>query len=86
MLCPREAPLKCYIQYSSSFWGPQYKKDMDLLGWVQRRATRLIKGMEHLSCEERERQLGLFSMKRRLQRNLTAAFQYLREAYKKDGE
>jgi len=52
---------------------------MDLLGWVQRRATAVIRGLEQLSCEERLRELELFSLgKRRLQGDVLAAFQHLK--------
>lgn len=63
------APLLCAGEASPGAlrpkWSPQYSRDMEPLEHVQKRATKMLQGMEHLSYEDRLRVLGLFSLEKK---------------------
>jgi len=66
---------------------PSAQEGTQLLEQVRRRARKIILNLEHLSYEDRLRELVLFSLeKRRLQAGLSVDFQYIKTAYRKVGD
>ena len=60
-------------------WVPQFKKDRDLPEGVEWMATKVIKGLELVLCEERLSKVGLLSLgKKRLREDLIDIYRYLK--------
>lgn len=63
--CPLYSALaRLHLEYFIHAWSPEHGKNVELLEWVQRRATRTIRGLKHLSYAERLKELSLFNLQK----------------------
>ncbi|KAK4810725.1 hypothetical protein QYF61_007699 [Mycteria americana] len=71
--------MRPHLKYCAQFWDPHFERYVEKLVRVQERATKIVRGLKHMFCEEWLRGLGLFSLvKRTLMENVIAACKYLK--------
>ena len=65
-----KAMIRPHLEYASCVWSPHLKRDKDAIERVQRRATKIVPGISHLSYTERLKYLELPTLQFRREREL----------------
>ena len=70
------------VEYNNVIWGPSYTLDNQKLERMQRKATRMIPSINHLSYYDRLRHLNIPSLQHRRRRgDLIYLYQILKGSY-----
>jgi len=62
------ALVRSHLEICIQVWSHLSRRDKDLLDHTPKKPTKMIKGMEHLPCEDRLRELGLLRLEKTLGR------------------
>jgi ribonucleases P/MRP protein subunit RPP40 len=60
--------IRPHLEYCVQVWSPHLKKDVQLLERVQRKSTKLLRGLNKLSYQQRLQRLGLTMLEERRER------------------
>jgi len=70
------------LEYCCSVWNPHFRKDIELIEGVQRRATKLVKDVEHIHYNDRFEHLGLMCLHtRRIRSDLIDTYKIINGIY-----
>lgn len=79
--------VRLHLEYWPHFLAHQYKSNIGLLDWVQPKATKMIQELEHLSYDERLRELWMFGLgKGRLREGVIDVYKHLKECNEDKGD
>ena len=74
--------VRSHLEYAVSVWSPRYKKDIEIVEKIQRRATKLVRECKGKPYKDRLRYLNLPTLKyRRLRGDMLETYKILNDIY-----